>query len=456
MSGLKALNQRLHRGVPRPSGWPRLFRWGTPILLVGVLVLSVWWVLARHGEPDAAIDLTNAQASSGPMRWRIEFEPNRDQPTAASPDPETLVKRIYAHLSQGERSQALATAANLTSQFPNFQLGQLLYADLLNINSSQPIYGDEIDEDTRPSALKRLEELVLEAKRRLSHPEAHTLHGKIPAALTYIDPQQAYVAAVDTSRSRLYWFANRTGPDGKPQLELLKETYVSVGINGVGKLKEGDGKTPLGVYFIQKNLPGATLPDLFGAGALTLNYPSAIDIMRRKTGSGIWLHGTPSAQYARAPESTDGCLVLANPEMDKLLNLPGLRMTPIIIADNLEWVSAAKTSTLFADFKPTLDQWLQARNSLDKETLKQFYSRHFEREELDLDYWWPKLVKVSLGHHKNKPLQLVSVLRWQDAEDTLVVTMKDPNQKNPQAHQYLRTYWQKEGQAWKLIFEGTT
>ena len=114
------------------------------------------------------------------------------------------------------------------------------------------------------------------------------------------------------------WFANRTGSDGQLKLELIKETYVSVGINGVGKIKEGDGKTPLGVYFIQKNLPGATLPDLFGVGALTLNYPNAVDAMRNKTGSGIWLHGTPSAQYSRAPEATDGCVVLANPEMEQI------------------------------------------------------------------------------------------------------------------------------------------
>ncbi len=394
------------------------------------------------------------------MRWRIELTPHPHPSTQAGADPEILVKRIYAQLGEGERSQALATAGSLVAQYPHFQLGQLLYADLLNISSHQPFHADEIAEDAQPSAHKRMQALALEAQRRLSPPEAHTLQGQIPAALTYIAPQQAYVAAVDASRSRLYWFANRTGNDGLPQLELLKETYVSVGIHGVGKFKEGDGKTPLGVYFIQKKLlAGTTLPDLFGVGALTLNYPNAIDVMRRKSGSGIWLHGTPSAQYARAPESTDGCVVVANPEMEMLLDLPGLRMTPIIIADTLEWVHASDNSTLLADFRPTLDQWLQARNGMDPQALKQHYSHRFEREERSLDYWWPKLVKMSLGHSKNKPLQLVSVLRWrdaQDAQDTLVVTMKDPNQKSLQAHQHLRTYWQKEGTAWKLIFEGPT
>ncbi|PUE06893.1 hypothetical protein B9Z51_13290 [Limnohabitans sp. T6-5] len=457
MSWLKALTQRLNRFWPNALSHPRRLRWAWPSLLVVLLAFVAWWFSAFHEISDVDSNaLTNAQATSGPMGWRIEFEPAPNEPTAASPDPETLVRRIYAQLGNGDRAKALATAASLTAQFPNFQLGQLLYADLLNISSRQPIHGDEINEETQPSALKRLQELVLEATRRLSHPEAHALQGQIPAALAFLDPQQAYVAAVDASRSRLYWFANRTGADGKPQLELLKETYISVGINGVGKLKEGDGKTPLGIYFIQKNLPGATLPDLFGVGALTLNYPSAIDIMRRKSGSGIWLHGTPSAQYARAPESTDGCVVLANPEMEKLLNLPDLRMTPVIIAEKLDWVPAGGASSLYADFKPTLNQWLQARNGLDPDVLKQHYSSRFERDEMDLTYWWPKLAKVSLGHYKSKPLQLMSVLRWHDAQDTLVVTMKDPNQKNINAYQYLRTYWQKEGSAWKLIFEGPT
>jgi murein L,D-transpeptidase YafK len=261
---------------------------------------------------------------------------------------------------------------------------------------------------------------------------------------------------VDASKSRLYWFENRSGIDGRLQLHLVKETYISVGINGVGKDKEGDGKTPLGVYFILRNLPGEGLPDLFGVGALTLNYPHAVDVMRKKTGSGIWLHGTPSAQYARAPESTDGCVVLSNPEMGRLLQMPDLRMTPVIIAEQLEWVNADQAEQTWTAFKPVLDQWLQARNGRDPEALKTHYSPRYEQDGMALAQVWPRLAQTTLGHNQSQPLELVSVLNWKDQDHTMVVTMKDPNQNHPQGTAYLRMYWQKENGQWRLVFQGYT
>ncbi len=396
-------------------------------------------------------------SSSTTMPWRLAFDPQSPQATPAPElDPEPLVRQIYAQLGEGERAQALATASVLAERFPTFQLGQLLYADLLNISSAKPVVWPDAQELNAPSERKRLDELILESKRRLQRDSAQSLQGKIPAALAFLSPQQAYVAAVDASKSRLYWFENRSGLDGRLQLHLVKESYISVGINGVGKDKEGDGKTPLGVYFILRNLPGEGLPDLFGEGALTLNYPNAVDLMRKKTGSGIWLHGTPSAQYARAPESTDGCVVLSNPEMRRLLHMPDLRMTPVIIAEQLEWVNADQAGQTWASFKPALNQWLQARNSRDPEALKIHYSPRYEQDGMALAQVWPRLAQTTLGYSQAQPLELVSVLNWKDQDHTMVVTMKDPNQTHPQGAAYLRTYWQRENGQWRLVFQGPT
>lgn len=429
-------------------------RWAAPSLLVAAFFATAWWLSDREHLPTSIQE--SFQASPDPMRWKLEFEPSETAAVINAKDPETLVRQIYQHLGEGERAQALDTARALATQFPNFQLGQLLYADLLNISSQQPVQGPELQADAEPSALRRLEELVHEAKRRMSRTPPQTLQGQIPASVAFLAAQQPFVAAVDASRSRLYWFANRTGDDGQLKLELLKETYISVGINGVGKIKEGDGKTPIGVYFIQKNLPGSTLPDLFGAGALTLNFPNAVDALRNKTGSGIWLHGTPSAQYSRAPEATDGCVVLSNPEMEELLQLPGWRMTPVVIAEKLDWIPSGQVPTYYASFKPTLDQWLSDRQVADADKLKTHYSQRFERETLDLEHWWPKLVQSIWGLRRSKPLEIVSVLHWNDGEETMVVTMSDPNVKDKRQAVYLRTYWQKEAERWKLVYEGPT
>jgi hypothetical protein len=426
-----------------------------------VLSAVLWWALDHPGPKTqkalSELSISMGMPTSPRLSWQLAFEPQTPLATL-TPEigAEPLVRQIYTQLGEGDRAQALATASVLAERFPTFQLGQLLYADLLNISSANPVPWSDVDELNGPSLRKRLDELLLESKRRLPQDSVQSLQGKIPAALAFLNPQQAYVAAVDASKSRLYWFENRSGSDGRLQLHLVKESYISVGINGVGKDKEGDGKTPLGVYFILRHLPGEGLPDLFGEGALTLNYPNALDLMRKKTGSGIWLHGTPSAQYARAPESTDGCVVLSNPEMGRLLQMPDLRMTPVIIAEQLEWVNSNQAGQTWNAFKPVLNQWLQARNGSDPEVLKIHYSPRYYQDGMGLAQVWPRLSQTMLGHNQSQPLELVSALNWKDQDNTMVVTMKDPNLSHPQGTAYLRTYWQKENGQWRLVFQGYT
>ena len=454
------------KGVKGPQPRRRVWLIGLGLLLA--VTISMGWMLKNAGPAAQkvwgdwgawrdSLGLTH----SDQLTWQLVFEPQSPPATdtaTATPElePEAMVRQIHAQLGHGERAQALATARLLVERFPTFQLGQLLYADLLNISSGNPVAWPDAEELNTPSLRKRLDDLILESKRRLQRDSAQSLQGKIPSALAYLSPEQRHVAAVDASKSRLYWFENRSGQDGRLQLHLIKETYISVGINGVGKDKEGDGKTPLGVYFILRNLPGEGLPDLFGAGALTLNYPNAVDLMRKKTGSGIWLHGTPSAQYTRAPESTDGCVVLANPEMGQLLHMPNLRMTPVIIAERLEWVNADQAGQTWAAFKPTLDQWQQARSSRDPEALKIHYSPRYEQDGMNLAQVWPRLAQTLRGFNQSQPLELVSVLNWKDQDHNMVVTMKDTNQTQGQGAGYLRTYWQMENGQWRLVFQGPT
>ncbi len=116
----------------------------------------------------------------------------------------------------------------------------------------------------------------------------------VPSNLMHLGSSVRHVIAVDTSKSRLYVFSN--GPKG---LEVVSNFYVTVGRNGVNKRVEGDQRTPLGVYFVGRQIPSEKLPELYGKGALTVNYPNDWDRFLGRTGSGIWLHGVPSDQFAR-------------------------------------------------------------------------------------------------------------------------------------------------------------
>lgn len=425
---------------------------------------AAWFFYTRSATPHS----TGTEKPSGLLgvtapptsktTWRIQFEAALPSASAqALPHANTaegMVENVYALLRLGERSAALALTQRLVSQFPHFQLGQLLYAELLNEGLAKPIDPKEIPGKETASGQDRYDELLLESNRRLNRPDVHALQGLVPSNIISLSPQNPYLIAVDASKSRLYWFANKTVDPLKPQLELLLDTYVSVGQKGTGKAREGDGRTPLGVYFVNKNLKGQPLPDLYGAGALTLNYPNAIDVMRGQTGSGIWLHGTPSTQYARAPWATDGCVVMSNPEMGRLLRLKNVEKTPVLITEKLEWVAPDRSVPDREAFRKTLEQWIRDRQTSNLSSLKTLYSPQYQRDGKGLSEWWPEIAASAQLAGHGGPVNLQSVLHWKDNQDYIVVNLSNPNTPKGKAAQQLRLYWAKEGNQWQILYEG--
>lgn len=246
--------------------------------------------------------------------------------------------QTYQLLSDGQHAQALQVAQTMAERFPNFQLGHLLYADLMASAAGLDQNKDALLQN--PIIQERLNQLKIEALQRTRNSSFNQFEGKVPAQVRYLSPSVPMVAVVDAQKSRLYLLAQGREGTGKSQLHVVFDAYVSIGSQGIGKWREGDAKTPAGVYFIQKYLTDPMLPDLYGSGALTLDYPNPIDKLLQRTGSGIWLHGSPSQQYARPPTATDGCVVLANDDMTRLVQ-HGMRAdTPVIIAEQLSWVDS--------------------------------------------------------------------------------------------------------------------
>jgi murein L,D-transpeptidase YafK len=97
------------------------------------------------------------------------------------------------------------------------------------------------------------------------------------------------------------------------------------------KNKEGDLRTPEGVYFITRRKTGGLNYELYGDLAFPLNFPNPADVVRRKTGHGIWIHGRG---HAIIPYETQGCVAVNTPDLHRLDNELTLG-TPVIIADEL-------------------------------------------------------------------------------------------------------------------------
>ena len=94
-------------------------------------------------------------------------------------------------------------------------------------------------------------------------------------------------------------------------------------------------------------------------------------------GSGAPCAGRTSrseAGRARAPLATDGCVALSNDDLLRLTRLITPRDTPVVIAQQIEWVAPDRSRSDSATFLEVLQQWQQARLRDDEAALAAFYS----------------------------------------------------------------------------------
>ena len=356
---------------------------------------------------------------------------------------------IYRLIGQAQTRAALAKAESLVKDHPNFSLAQLVYGDLL-LAQQRPVraFGDVPDSAVR-SAGQQLAELREESQLRMRALRERPPAGAIPAQFLQLSPKNRHAIAIDTSRARLYLFEN--GPSG---LKLLADYYISVGKSGIEKVAEGDLRTPTGVYFITSNLDPKTLKDFYGAGALPINYPNPYDARRGKTGRGIWLHGTPPEQFARAPKATDGCVVLANPDLERIIRTVEVRTTPVVITPSLRWVQPASVQADNRHFNDVLQSWRNAKASGDVNRLLSFYTPDFTVNGKTLSEWTPMLkVELSRGRGRDVEMKDLSVLRWTDSADTMVVTFGEVP-TGARTGPVKRQYWVRQGPQWKIFYEG--
>jgi L,D-transpeptidase YnhG len=362
---------------------------------------------------------------------------------------EARLIEVYRLAGMARSREALAKAEALVRDHPNFQLAQLVYGDLLTAQARPVRVIGDVPEAAARHGMQALAELREESQLRLRALRERPPAGTIPAQFLQLSPRNRHAIAVDTSRARLYLFENTAGG-----VKLVGDYYISVGKSGTEKTVEGDLRTPLGIYYVTSNLDPKSLKDFYGAGALPINYPNPYDARRGKTGSGIWLHGTPPAQFSRAPKATDGCVVLANPDLLRIVKTVEVRTTPVVIANSLQWVAPQALHADNRRFADVLQAWRSAKASGDVSRILNFYTPDFSGNGKSLAEWTPVL-KAELETARGRDIQLkdVSFMRWQDTSETMVVTFGEVV-AGTRTGAVKRQYWLRQGANWKIFFEG--
>jgi len=391
----------------------------------------------------------NAAAHNKTSSRATPISPVSSQKVVEAGLAEARLIQVYQLVSKAQGREALAKAESLVQDYPHFQLAQLVYGDLLAARTRPVRTLGDVPEPMLKTAAPVLGALRDESQMRMKALRERPPPGAVPSQFLALSPRTRHAIAVDASRSRLYLFENRsTG------LTLVADYYISVGKSGLEKNIEGDLRTPLGVYFITSNLDPKSLKDFYGSGALPINYPNELDTKRGKTGSGIWLHGTPPGQFSRPPLATDGCVVLANPDLAQVIRTVAVRTTPVVIAQRLNWVTPNSVRSDRKPFEDALTAWQDAKSSGNMDRVLSFYAPDFNSNGKTLAEWTPAL-RSELDKVRGRAIQLkdLSLLRWTDTADTMVVTfgeVADGTRTGP----VKRQYWGRQGSQWKIFFEG--
>lgn len=433
------------RRLPAQSPRRRLSRSLQVLLQVSSLLGPM--VCANLAWAAKAVHKAPAQVTEAAPAPKPATKPPAIAPQSAPAEARLL--DIYRLIGSGDARRALNKAQDLVHDVPNFQLAQMVYGDLL-LAQTRPLPSmGNAPTDLAGKAPQRLDQLRVEADRRLQALRERPPVGALPAQFIELPPTTRHAIAVDASRSRLYVFEN--GPNG---LQLVADHYASIGRLGAEKSHEGDQRTPLGVYYITSRLDAKQLTDFYGVGALPLNYPNEYDRRQGRTGGGIWLHGVPSDSYARSPNSTDGCVALANPELQTILSRVQPRSTPVVIARSLQWVTPSTKETERRSLHNLIEGWRVARASGDMGRLMSFYSPQFSSGTRDLQQWRQSLER-EVGLQHGRPLQLkdLAILGWRDKSDILVVTFGEIAD-GQRTGAVKRQYWGKEDGLWKIFYEG--
>ena len=290
------------------------------------------------------------------------------------PSPDALIAKTLQDIRTNRLDDALKEVNRVISLRPDFTLAHLIKGALLMAHA-RPLSGfgpTASAAATSAASAQSLSDLRDEARVRLLRHIDQPDPNYLPRQILQLAPGQKYALLADASRARLYLFEN---VNGEPRLKA--DYYMTIGKNGTDKRTEGDKRTPMGIYQIAPELPRKSLTDLYGAGAFPLDYPNEWDRLQGRDGHGIWLHGVPSDTYSRPPRSSDGCVVVTNPDLKEISRWVQAGATPVVITERADWIDREAWEQTRAALLARLQSWQATWQEREPERFLRHYTSTF-------------------------------------------------------------------------------
>lgn len=185
---------------------------------------------------------------------------------------------------------------------------------------------------------------------------------KIPDSIISISA--GYVLVVDKQYQKLYVFHKNE------YFTKVFEAPCSTGKNMGAKQVAGDARTPNGIFFATKVLRNPGPPETYGSLAFTLDFPNIVDRKAGRNGTNIWIHATTKPL---APFQTNGCVVLRESDIHRLIDFIFINRTPIIIQESINWIGQNQIPVAKDELKKILSSWNKAFFEGDLKSLDALY-----------------------------------------------------------------------------------
>ena len=205
----------------------------------------------------------------------------------------------------------------------------------------------------------------------------------VPANIIRLPSTVKTVFIADTVSAKFHRFENMENNE----IAYRGDSTMSIGENGDGKQRNGDRKTPLGIYFVTEQLDTSRLHEKYGRTAFVLDYPNSIDRRLGRTGDGIWVHGVDRRGGKRPTRDTDGCIALPNEALEMIEDRFFPNVTPVVIAREVRWVEPGQIDELRSELDAAIARWGNSLQRGDMHTFLSLYDTDFRHWGMNKTEW---------------------------------------------------------------------
>jgi len=273
----------------------------------------------------------------------------------------------------------------------------------------------------------------------------------LPAALIRLPDSVTTVFIAETSTAEFHRFERSDSG-----IVHNGSFYMSIGEEGPGKKHSGDKRTPIGIYFVTEQLDTSKMHEKYGVTAFPLDYPNAWDQQADRGGDGIWVHGVDPQGGQRPERDTDGCIALANEDLQALAAEFEENVTPVLVTRAVSWGETSDNDSLKIELENRISEWAASKAEGDLFAFLSLYDKDFERWGMDKSEWSSlNLQSASQRAIREITLSELLLLAYPDEEGLYLSRFRQTvNDGEREIVSTARLYWRRDKSgALKIIAE---